>query len=126
MGRPHITIVACVLAALGIATESAEASCRSGNFRFTFGQSAPVDTTLTMTQPSCNWTFGGGAYVSYESITVVRRASNLTVSPLSNGFGINIRARDGFRGRDAFSLRTCGRFRAESGCVTVNFAVTVQ
>jgi hypothetical protein len=106
--------------------QPALASCRSGNFSFTFGQSAPVNTVLTMSGENCDWSFGGGTYVRYESIAVSRRAANLTVTPLSNGFGLNIRARRGFRGKDAFSLRTCGQFRNEKGCATINFDVTVQ
>jgi hypothetical protein len=120
--RPLLLAAAFALTAI----QPAAASCRSGNFRFTFGQSAPVNTVLTMTSASCDWSFGGGTYVTYESIAVTRRAANLTITPLSNGFGLNIRARNGFKGKDAFSLRTCGHFRSEKGCATINFDVTVQ
>jgi hypothetical protein len=124
MGKPLI-ITAAVGALLALSALPASASCRSGSFRFDFGQAMPVDTVLTMTRPSCNWTFRGGTYVTYESISVVRRAANLTIAPLSNGFGMNIRTRGGFRGRDAFSVQVCGQSRASRGCTTVNFAVNI-
>jgi hypothetical protein len=104
----------------------ARAGCISGRFSTTFGQAQPVDIPITITDGGCSWGFTGGLNVTYESIAIVRRPAHLTITPLSNGFGMSIRVNGGYKGRDAFSVRACGRNSFGPGCFTVNLDATIK
>jgi hypothetical protein len=122
----HRSAILAVAVAALLAPLSAEAGCVSGAFSATFGQSAPVNIPITITDGVCNWSFTGGLNVTYESISIIRRPRHLTIAPRSSGYGMTIRVNRGYKGPDAFSLRACGRNRQGPGCFTVHFVATIR
>jgi hypothetical protein len=101
--------------------------CNITPITFDFARNQPYRTVQTLAGSGCTASFRGGLGASFESITVVRRAQNLTISPTSNGFGFTVakRTRD-YRGPDSYTLRICGQSGGSKGCATITYDVTVQ
>ncbi len=113
---------------LVLCASQAEAACRTGNFSFQFGQSAPIGATTSYSHggDDCTLGFRGGNQTTYESITPTRNPSNGRLTRLGSGMGYTYVANPGFKGTDAVSLKVCGRGAASNGCTNVNYTITVQ
>jgi hypothetical protein len=99
--------------------------CNTRLVRYVLAENAALATEQSLGQPGCAYAFPGDAYTRYETISVVRRPKNLTITPNSNGFGFNVRVRGAYRGPDAYTVKACGRGREGPGCVTITYNVSV-
>jgi hypothetical protein len=99
--------------------------CNITAITFDFALNQTHRTVQRLSGQGCSASFRGGLNASFESISVVRRASNLTVAPTSNGFGFTVAVRGNFKGQDSYTLRICGQSNGRKGCVTITYDVTV-
>jgi hypothetical protein len=100
--------------------------CNITGITFDFALNQTHRTVQQLSGPGCSASFRGGLSASFESISVVRRARNLTVTPTSNGFGFTVAVRGGFKGQDSYTLKICGQNNGRKGCVTITYDVTVS
>jgi hypothetical protein len=133
VGNPAIralTAAACLLAAPAMA----EAACTTQPVRFNLPENQTITTYQTVAQDGCETGFGiggdnrllGASQAAFTEIRVMERAKNLTIAPLSNGFGYSITVKNGYRGPDRYTMRACGSNINGKGCVTITYIVTVQ
>jgi hypothetical protein len=101
--------------------------CNITAITFDFALNQTHRTVQSFSGQGCSASFRGGLSASFDSISVVRRAKHLTITPTSNGFGFTVakRTRD-YRGPDSYTLRICGSNNSRRGCVTITYDVTVQ
>lgn len=119
-------IALALLVPAGAFAQNVDQLCRITPVTFAFERNQVLTTTQQLTGDGCTTSFTGGLNVRYDSITVVRRARNLTITPTSNGFGFTVTKRGAFKGQDSYTLKTCGRGAGGSGCVTITYDVTVN
>jgi hypothetical protein len=100
--------------------------CNITGITFDFALNQTHRTVQQLSGRGCSASFRGGLSSSFESISVVRRAQNLTVTPTSNGFGFTVAVRGAFKGRDSYTLKICGQSNGRKGCVTITYDVTVS
>jgi hypothetical protein len=102
--------------------------CSITSVNFQFERNQTLRTAQTFSGQGCTTSFTGGLAASFDSISVVKRAQHLTITPTSNGFGFTVARRTpGYRGPDSYTLRLCGTSSAGGkGCVTITYDVTVQ
>jgi hypothetical protein len=122
------TVAAALLSASPAAAQAfLDQPCNITAITFDFALNQTHRTVQSFSGQGCSASFRGGLGASYESISVVRRAQHLAITPTSNGFGFTVakRTRD-YRGPDSYTLRICGRNNGPRGCVTITYDVTVN
>jgi hypothetical protein len=104
-----------------------DAPCAITGITFAFERNQTHRTVQTFSGQGCTTSFRGGLTASFDSISVVKRAQHLTITPTSNGFGFTVARRTAnYRGPDSYTLRICGTGAGGKGCVTITYDVTVQ
>jgi hypothetical protein len=126
--RTAIGFALCALSftAAAMETASAQARCRIrdlGRPQVTQSRDGTLQVQLDSGQTSCQATLGAGGRADYQttSVSVVSPAKGGTVAASSNGFTYSGRA--GASGPDSFTLKICGKNKAESGCANVTYQV---
>lgn len=101
--------------------------CSITGITFAFEQNQTHRTVQTFSGRGCTASFRGPLNSSYDSISVVRRAQHLTITPTSNGFGFTVARRTmNYTGPDSYTLRICGQNAGRRGCVTITYDVTIN
>jgi hypothetical protein len=113
-------------AALLMTAASAWADCTMTPWTGSFEQNPTFTIKQTIRTGGCRVSYRGGLNTTYESLTILRRPRHLQVSPGSNGFSLNLSIVGGYKGRDAYTVRLCGRSANRRGCFTLAYDVTVQ
>ncbi len=120
-----LALAAGISAALAQPAPGDLKQCNTRQVRYFLAENAVLSTEQSLSQDGCAYAFPGDAYTIYDAVTVLRRPQHLSITPNSNGFGFSLRVRNGYRGRDSYTVRACGRGREGAGCVTLTFNVTV-
>jgi hypothetical protein len=103
----------------------AQADCTMMPWSGSFEANPVIAVPQTIRKGGCFFSYGGGLNVTYESMSVTRRPRHMTISPGSNGFSLNVRVKGAYKGKDAYTIRLCGRNNLGRGCITLNYDVTI-
>jgi hypothetical protein len=104
---------------------SAEAGCVNARWSARVNGNPTINTSQTIDRGGCLFSYTGGLNVTYESLTVVRRPRHMTVTPGSNGYSLRLQVLNGYTGKDACTIRLCGRNQLGSGCMTIIYDLTI-
>jgi len=114
------------LAAIGVASSTAQASCRIIDATFRFHLNEQVTSTGVSTKGgACTTRFRSGATSHFTSISIASKPGHGTLSQV-DGSRFRYKPSAGFKGVDRYALRMCGTDQAGSGCATLTYSITVE
>jgi hypothetical protein len=103
----------------------ARADCRSSPWRGSLERSPTIQLAQTMRSGTCLVSYRGGLNVTYESLSFIQRPQHLRITPGSNGYSFRLNILGGYKGKDAYTVRLCGRNNLGNGCITLVYDVTI-
>jgi hypothetical protein len=102
---------------------ASHASCQTTPYRFHFGG----DTTANseMDSHGCSYGFQAGGTTTFSGASVGAPPEHGTLKQTTT-FNFVYTPKAGYKGDDNYSIKVCGQSRANTGCSTINYSVTVK
>ena len=104
---------------------AAAGSCASSSFWFRF-QNETVDADIETSAEGCYVNYRSGGRTTFTNSSIASAPRNGKLSRMGS-YGFNYQPRNGFHGKDGFSVKICGRGTTPAvGCSTIRYAVAVR
>jgi hypothetical protein len=122
------------LGAVSFASLPAQADCRapptSGGsnaqqFHVDKNDTVTFSRLLSGTPSECKHAFTAGANLTFTSASILRTPLNGTLQQ-TGAFSFLYKPNPGFKGKDAYAVKVCGKNRVGSGCSTINYDAAVN
>lgn len=117
-------IICCVLT-FSAPLSQAMARCQVAGYSYRF-QNETVDFAASVDAgTSCDHTRRAFGRTVFTGFSIVQRPSHGTLARTGD-YSVRYTPKAGFRGKDTYAIRICGRSGGGSGCSTIRYLTTVQ